>query len=242
MEAELTFTDDQVQKAFGLHIDNVRRLITWRAVTPAQGGGGRGKVRKWSLKSVQRMSITTMFHDMGLSLKLAHTLTTCLPIEHTIDHFNRRFFSYEHAASTIRNALMTDVEWSIIRETNGSTIIIVDNELVYGDLCQQKYNLFGRIFRRDNKYISTWNPYTGLRWDPVKQINIPCNQEYTSSVDPASLAFSLWEERFREVDMDGFDEDPTELSTLYTTINLNAALLFSTRGLLRVMASDTGAG
>ena len=43
--SKTTFTGDAVTAACGLHRDNLRRLITWRAVIPVQAGAGRGRVR-----------------------------------------------------------------------------------------------------------------------------------------------------------------------------------------------------
>ena len=68
------FTDEQVTEACNLHVDNLRKLITWGAVIPAQAGGGRGRVRLWTMGHVRRISITASIQNAGFSLRLAHTI------------------------------------------------------------------------------------------------------------------------------------------------------------------------
>lgn len=60
--------------ATGLHIDNVRKLVTWGAVHPAKGGRGRGNVRMWSAHTVRHIACVSALVNSGLSVKMAHTL------------------------------------------------------------------------------------------------------------------------------------------------------------------------
>ena len=74
-----TFTDERLTTACNLHVDNLRQLITWKAVIPYQRGGGRGRVRLWTLDHVYRISMTASIFNAGFSLKMAHTLAYLLP-------------------------------------------------------------------------------------------------------------------------------------------------------------------
>lgn len=76
-----SYTDEQVTTATRLHVDNLRKLITWGAVKPLQAGGGRGRVRMWSTRQALRISVTAQFVEAGFSLQMAHTLTYCLPLD-----------------------------------------------------------------------------------------------------------------------------------------------------------------
>src|SRR5216684_6744624 len=79
--SEAVFTDEQVTNACNLHIDNLRRLITWGAVCPVQSGGGRGRVRQWTARQALRISVTAQFVEAGFSLQMSHTITYCLPLD-----------------------------------------------------------------------------------------------------------------------------------------------------------------
>lgn len=68
------YSDDELLKATGLHIDNVRKLVTWGAVRPAKGGRGRGRVRMWYAHTVRHIACVAALVNAGLSLKIAHTL------------------------------------------------------------------------------------------------------------------------------------------------------------------------
>ena len=71
-----TFTDEQVTEVCKLYLDNLRELITWKAVLPVQRGGGRGRVRLWSLEHVQRIAAIAAIFNSGFSLRIAHTIGT----------------------------------------------------------------------------------------------------------------------------------------------------------------------
>lgn len=68
------YSDDQLLDATGLHIDNVRKLVTWGAVRPAKGGRGRGNVRMWTASTVRHVACIAALTDAGMSLKMAHTV------------------------------------------------------------------------------------------------------------------------------------------------------------------------
>lgn len=68
------YTDDQLLVATGLHIDNVRKLVTWGAVRPIKGGRGRGRVRMWGAHTVRHIACVAAVVNAGQSLKIAHTL------------------------------------------------------------------------------------------------------------------------------------------------------------------------
>jgi hypothetical protein len=76
-----TFTDQQLTSACELHVDNLRQLITWKAVIPYQAGGGRGRVRLWTITHVHRISMTASIFHAGFSLRMAHTLAYLMPFD-----------------------------------------------------------------------------------------------------------------------------------------------------------------
>ncbi len=80
MVDDRTYTDEQVTSACDFHVDNLRQLITWRAIVPAQKGGGRGRVRLWTMSDVQRISTIASIFNAGFSLKMAHTLSYLIPV------------------------------------------------------------------------------------------------------------------------------------------------------------------
>jgi hypothetical protein len=69
-----TFNDEQLTSGCDMHIDNLRQLITWKAVIPYQRGGGRGRIRLWTMTHVHRVSMTASIFNAGFSLRMAHTL------------------------------------------------------------------------------------------------------------------------------------------------------------------------
>jgi hypothetical protein len=81
------FTDEQLISACDMHIDNLRQLITWRAAVPHQRGGGRGRVRLWTMQAVHRISITSSLFHAGFSLRMAHTLAYLLPLDDLLSLF-----------------------------------------------------------------------------------------------------------------------------------------------------------
>ncbi|HEX3861798.1 MAG TPA: hypothetical protein VHY35_08925 [Stellaceae bacterium] len=135
------FSDKQVTSACNLHVDNLRRLITWGAVTPAQAGGGRGRVRQWTARQALRVSVTAQFVEVGFSLQMAHTLTYCLPLDDLL---------YAYDPVIIRTVLKSDRDEGALRlkamisrrgkyywpgkRYMGSEVIIVDRQFVYADV------------------------------------------------------------------------------------------------------------
>lgn len=160
-----TYTDEEVTSACGLHLDNLRRLITWRAIKPAQSGGGRGRIRRWSIGQVMRIAVTAEFARVGLSLRLAHTLTYCLPLDDMLKPYDPAFIE-EHVNLAdpvevhMRGLVMPELEdyWPTT-DVVGSQTYIVDNSLVYSDALGDTPTLFG-IIDPDKKQ------YHPVRWFP----------------------------------------------------------------------------
>lgn len=90
MEPKL-FTDGEVTSATGMHIDQIRMLITDGIVEPDQSGGGRGKVRLWSTTTAQRIGQIAALCDERFGLPMAHTLTASVGMS-----FNVIMFPIEH--------------------------------------------------------------------------------------------------------------------------------------------------
>ncbi len=139
--SEAVFTDEQVTRACNLHIDNLRRLITWGAVKPVQAGGGRGRVRKWTARQGLRISVTAQFVDAGFSLQMAHTLTYCLPLDdflHVYDpHVIRSHLKGGQGLATRRLRAMLSPRGKNYWPTKRylcSEVFIVDKRYLYADV------------------------------------------------------------------------------------------------------------
>lgn len=161
---EKTFTDEQVTAACNLHIDNLRRLITWGAVKPVQAGGGRGRVRLWSFRQAMRVAVTAEFFEAGFSLQMAHTLAYCLPLDDMLRLFDPDFIERhidldDPKEKHIKRLLSarTSNYW-LPRDVVGSEIVILDRRLVYADILGESHELFGLIDPAANRYYPTHDP------------------------------------------------------------------------------------
>lgn len=75
------FSDDQICDAVGVSGADLRRLITWKALRPAEGGRGRGRTRGWTLPHLRWIAMVAAFKDAGLTLRMAHTATFALALD-----------------------------------------------------------------------------------------------------------------------------------------------------------------
>jgi hypothetical protein len=77
------YTDTELETATGLPTLHVRRLITWRAVTPT--AGGKGVVRQWDRHEIRHIAGVAALYAAGLSLPMAHTLGMLIPARFALD-------------------------------------------------------------------------------------------------------------------------------------------------------------
>ena len=159
----VTCTDKQVTAACDLHLDNLRQLITWGAVAPVPSGGGRGHVRRWTFPQAMRIAVTAAFVDAGFSLKMAHTLTYCLPLDDMLSlydpEFIDRYVDLENPNERHIKALLdpgSDEYWP--DENHIGTVFIIDRCLVYADVLGEVPCLRGLLDVRSNLYYPTFNP------------------------------------------------------------------------------------
>ena len=171
--AAATYTDDEVTGACNLHIDNLRRLITWGAVRPVQAGGGRGRVRKWTADQVLRISVTAQFVDAGFSLQMAHTLTHCIPQYHlvyTYDPERIRPYLERHEISSGSTALASRHAFgSQAPHWRPSRVVIIDRKLLYANDFDYWYSYYAAIDLELNRVYPTISPYEHLLEDKVQQ-------------------------------------------------------------------------
>lgn len=160
--SETAFTDEQVTTACNLHIDNLRRLITWGAVRPVQPGGGRGRVRKWTARQGLRISVTAQFVEAGFSLQMAHTLTYCLPLDDFLyvyepDFIRSHLKGRRERGSRRLKAMVspTGKNYWPTADFVGTEIIIVDRRYVYADVTGDRGTLFA-IIDTDKQRIYPW--------------------------------------------------------------------------------------
>jgi hypothetical protein len=159
------FTDEQVTAACGLHLDNLRRLITWGAVAPVQSGGGRGRVRKWSARQALRISVTAQFVEAGFPLQMAHTLTYCLPLDDLLYAYDPEIIRThikgrrDPGAQRLR-AMLTGRRGDYWPDKGyyGSEVLIVDRKYLYADVLGDSPTLFAIIDGKRNRVYPTHNP------------------------------------------------------------------------------------
>ncbi|MBX7199048.1 MAG: MerR family transcriptional regulator [Rhodospirillaceae bacterium] len=163
-----TYTDEQVTTATGLHVDNLRKLITWGAVRPAQGGGGRGRVRKWTTRQALRIAITAHLVDAGFSLQMAHTVTYCLPLDDLLHAYDPAMMRAVAAKSKDQwDAFMlqqlTDPSQPDLPNDRylGSLTVLVDGRYLYSDCLGDSPYLMAVIDQGASIVYPTWSsPYT----------------------------------------------------------------------------------
>ena len=159
-----TFTDEQVTSAAGLHVDNLRRLITWKAVIPLQSGGGRGRVRTWNCRQALRIAVTAQFIEAGYSLQMAHTLTYCLPLDDLLHVYDVDVLSGQLAHKSnddlkrLRKILEVDFDQWPTSDWVGSQTVIVDRKYLYSDVLGDSPTLFAMIDADRQRVYSSWNP------------------------------------------------------------------------------------
>jgi hypothetical protein len=155
---QATFTDDVLVSASGLHRDNLRRLITWRAVVPIQAGGGRGRVRLWALAQVLRVCVTTQFFDAGFSLRMAHTLTYCLPLDDMLQRFDPAFLADPRTAEADRELLSAEPYSVRSSRDRIGHVYVLDRKYVYTDVLGELPYLYGVLNLDDNRFYPTYDP------------------------------------------------------------------------------------
>lgn len=163
--AKETYTDEQVTAACDIHVDNLRRLITWRAVKPAQSGGGRGRVRKWTIDQVMRIAATAEITRAGFSLQMAHTLVCGLPTADILDWHDPEFIRAhvdlsQPVESYMRALIMPEVvDYWPPDDVIGTQLYVLDGTLVYGDLTGDAPLLSGIIDPERNEFHPLWSQF-----------------------------------------------------------------------------------
>ncbi len=159
--SDTVFTDDQVTSACNLHLDNLRRLITWGAVKPIQAGGGRGRVRKWTARQGLRISVTAQFVEAGFSLQMAHTLTYCLPLDDFLyvyepDFIRSHLKERRDLGARRLKAMLSPVgkNYWPTKDYLGTEVIIVDRRYVYADVTGDRGTLFVIIDVIDDEFLN----------------------------------------------------------------------------------------
>lgn len=166
-EPMTTYTDEEVTAACGLHLDNLRRLITWGAVAPAQWGGGRGRVRRWTGREAVRISAAAQFVEAGFSLQMSHTLMHCLPpLYEFLDLYDPSAISAslkpsrgERLKAIISPAAPRGDEYLAISDSYSGKVFIVDRRFVYGEFLGDHPTLYAIIDPHLQGVIPRDSPY-----------------------------------------------------------------------------------
>jgi hypothetical protein len=247
------FTDEEVTKACNLHIDNLRRLITWGAVTPAQAGGGRGRVRLWTLSQAMRIAVTAEFVESGFSLQMAHTLTYCLPFDDMLNLYDPDFMKkhFVIAHSPVIRAMLSPDETAywFAKNIMGSALFVINRRLVYGNLLDEEGQLFGVIDTERNRFLPLWDPNVAWLGPVVGSTGLPPKRPAFKRVSRQSLliddAFFSRSERSRRrliLDFSEGQERIVEPDKLHyrslLKLNLNVGLVIAFRRLMGFPVSD----
>ncbi len=207
-----TFTDQQVTTACGMHQDNLRRLITWKAVIPVQARGGRGRVRLWSMEHARRISIISTLFNAGFSLRLAHTIAYCLPFEQRLNTYEpyilfagdgdlRGWYVPENAAVQVESDdfLVEVINTKFVFYRGRGRIVLLDDD-------EEDFDCFGRLNDSRTRFIG---PVDLRAWkkrldaDPDWLAQLPEDSPYrreqfakwvdplepVDQIDPNSLAY-----------------------------------------------------
>jgi hypothetical protein len=244
--SETVFTDEQVTRACNLHIDNLRRLITWGGAKPVQAGGGRGRVRLWSFAQAMRVAATAEFFEAGFSLQMAHTLTYCLPLDYLLQPYDPEFIKKhvnlkDPKEAHIKRLLSRRGENYWMPDDTIGNIIIIDRQLVYGDILVSENILYGIISKTGNRYYPFWSPShlyhaEDLAPPSAKPAIIEINQRSLlidqHFFEDEKEALRKFRQKFVE-DIETQIDDPIELICRnYLKISLNVGLVIAFRKLL----------
>ena len=196
---EAKYTDEQVIGATGLPIDSLRRLITWGAVSPAQAGGGRGRVRLWTTRQALRISLTAQFSAAGFSLQMAHTLAYCIPpLGGLLTLYDPETLVQIYAEKDIAHLELPEkgvaldiltkpgepIEWPIPGEFWGSETLIFDRKFLYTDAWGDGPEIVAEIDSERQRVIPFYDPTKIASLDKVIDKFTP-NDAHT--IDKSSL-------------------------------------------------------
>jgi hypothetical protein len=230
------YTDDQLLEATGLHIDNVRKLVTWGAVRPAKGGRGRGNVRMWYAHTVRHIACVAALVNAGLSVKMAHTLVY-------LDILGDIFFDIIDPETLAMNSGDKDGWFDPERpldpqDDHDFRLIIADGKYVFIHSLTKETPIpkgiladAGTLFRT---YVD-FSRYSGSVGDDGKVKDLRPKWEMAPGhfeVDPGSLAW--------QYDKTLEDETAIDWQTAYsaavsiTTVNLSLACKIAMRRLLNI--------
>jgi hypothetical protein len=200
-----TFTDEQVTEACGINLDSLRRLITWRAVRPVQGGGGRGRVRLWTMRQALRIAVTAEFFQAGFSLQMAHTITYCLPLDDMLTLYQEDFV--EQYAKTDYPGLIDPEAANPMphRDAIGTETYVVNGRYIYSDALAETPTLFAMIDLERNRVVPTWSDPRKPLWGLI----FNNNPEYYKDSDFVQIdqkSLLIDEEYFQPYGIDDRDE------------------------------------
>jgi hypothetical protein len=246
-----TFTDGQLTAACELHVDNLRQLITWKAAIPYQRGGGRGRVRLWTLDHVYRISMTASIFNAGFSLKMAHTLAYLLPQDDPMYFCNPdwsdRFGWFDPKKSRVEP---NDRDW-YIHVVNGRFLYmyegLTDLDIYRKDKHGRQLTYYGKlnrdhtVFKSQRDFAHHYAPVDASvddidpTFSELPKWYADCMPKWvrpgtsTPEIDPSSLAWEFDPSLDEELANDLFTRPKSKLS-----INLTLALRIAARRVLNL--------
>ena len=252
-----TFTDQQVTTACGMHQDNLRRLITWKAVIPVQARGGRGRVRLWSMGHVRRISIVSTLFNAGFSLRMAHTIAYCLPFENLLEVYEpnhliagdgdlRGWYVPENAAVQVESddflVEVINTKFVFYRGRGGIVLLDDDEEdsKCFGRLNDSRTRFIGLVNLRarrkllyaDPDWLAQLPEDSPFRRDQFLKWNDPLYP--MDQIDPNSLAYE-YDQYFSEDQAKDAQERPISRQI----INLGLSIRIAMRRLLDLPVTYT---
>jgi len=203
------YSDAELEVATGLPLLHVRRLITWGAVSPAEGG--KGVVRQWDRHAIRHIACVNALYLSGLSLPIAHTLGMLTPARFSIDIID----------PNIKLPAAAKRGWFNSRrplrafESTDTVLMFGDGYSIFSRLGKQKPYLVGKLSADRSVFLSALD-YSNFH-----------------DCDPSSLS---WEHR-PELAEDSAQKIATEIlehPISISTINLSLAVRIAMRRLLKI--------
>ncbi len=145
-------------RACDISMDSLRKLITWKAAVPAQGGGGRGRVRLWKTSQIARICVTSRIANAGFSLRMAHTMAYALPLDdmlslYDLDLLDSKFHTDEEKDKFTGINLFSSEEIAIFPHFDDyiGHVLVINNKYVYTDALGSYPTLWGVLDWEENK-------------------------------------------------------------------------------------------
>jgi hypothetical protein len=168
------YTDAELESAAGLPLLHVRRLITWGAVSPAEGG--KGVVRQWDRFAIRHIACVNALYVAGLSLPMAHTLGMLTPLRFAIDIID------PEAGAKTRNRWFDPQTALQAREKRDIVVLIADGYSIFSKLEDRKPIFIGKLSADRSVFLSALDH---SKFDECNPASLSWEYQPELAADPA---------------------------------------------------------